>query len=322
MVNSEKRMRGFTLIELLVVIAIIAILIALLLPAVQQAREAARRSTCKNKLKQIGLAMHNYHDAHSIFPFGSSEPDGRVCGSVSMGYNWRVDILPYMDQTPLYNELSGVNRTDLAGVAALPQQLNAIPAYLCPSEVGEAVKGGFWTGYGAPATAAISSYVGSAGPSSTHPTLSAGCGFCTDGSNHEAFCDCKNQTGVHYGLCSGSEGVGMLGMHSTGTRIRDVLDGTSNTLFVGEWHSTEGGNGGCGARMQWMSNWASASTVYGINAPTVEAYYNGCNFRSRHVGGAHFLMVDGAVRFISENLDLRLMGHLGSKSGGEVLGEF
>ena len=98
MSQIPRRKRGFTLIELLVVIAIIAILIALLLPAVQQAREAARRSQCKNNMKQIGLALHNYHDVFTTFPIGGLKN--------SRGPNWRVGLLPYMDQAPAYNQVS------------------------------------------------------------------------------------------------------------------------------------------------------------------------------------------------------------------------
>src|SRR6188768_3507660 len=109
-VRPSRRKSGFTLIELLVVIAIIAILIALLLPAVQQAREAARRTQCKNHLKQMGLALHNYHDAHQVFPPGATscipcaayQTDGRT------GHALYADILPYMDQAPLYNRLNWV----------------------------------------------------------------------------------------------------------------------------------------------------------------------------------------------------------------------
>ena len=108
---SKKLRRGFTLIELLVVIAIIAILVAMLLPAVQQAREAARRSECKNKLKQIGLAMHNYHDVHSVLPPGFVSTNANVASSTSCEANgryapWSVLILPGMDATNLYETFS------------------------------------------------------------------------------------------------------------------------------------------------------------------------------------------------------------------------
>ena len=184
------------------------------------------------------------------------------------------------------------------------------------------VKGGFATWVRAPAEAAISSYVGSAGPCTTHPTLSAGCGLCSDGTNHEAFCDCKAQGGIHYALCSPGDAPGIFHMHPQSFKMKDIFDGTSNTLLVGEWHSTDGDKGGCGNHMQWLATWASASTVYGINFPNVTNYYNGCNFRSRHPGGAQFGLCDGSVRFLSETINLRLFGYLGSKAGGDVVGDF
>ena len=100
-----KKKKGFTLIELLVVIAIIAILIALLLPAVQQAREAARRTQCKNNLKQVGLALHNYHDVALSFPIGSNASNTNSNGDGHWGVSWWARILPYADQAPLYNTL-------------------------------------------------------------------------------------------------------------------------------------------------------------------------------------------------------------------------
>ena len=101
----NRRAHGFTLIELLVVIAIIAILIALLLPAVQQAREAARRTQCKNNLKQVGLALHNYHDVHKMFPMGAFSAIDDDNGCDDDGYGWGVMLLPYIDQAPLYQKL-------------------------------------------------------------------------------------------------------------------------------------------------------------------------------------------------------------------------
>ncbi|WP_417385328.1 DUF1559 domain-containing protein [Gimesia sp.] len=125
MKKSNYIRRGFTLIELLVVIAIIAILIALLLPAVQQAREAARRSQCKNNLKQIGLAMHNYLDAFTTFPIGGLKN--------SRGPNWRVGLLPYFDQAPAYNQVSyNASFWAHSGLQAVFKTLR-VPGYVCPS---------------------------------------------------------------------------------------------------------------------------------------------------------------------------------------------
>jgi prepilin-type N-terminal cleavage/methylation domain-containing protein len=124
-----SRRRGFTLIELLVVIAIIAILIALLLPAVQQAREAARRTQCKNNLKQIGLALHNYHDAHDCFPFGWG---GTRPATGSPGYSAISQLLPFFDQAPLYNTINfSLPLTDPANDVPRRQEL---PILRCPSD--------------------------------------------------------------------------------------------------------------------------------------------------------------------------------------------
>ena len=145
--NTKRRSRGFTLIELLVVIAIIAILIALLLPAVQQAREAARRTQCKNNMKQIGLAMHNYHDVHLCFPPGyitttpcESATVWPACNAGELGlYSWGTFVLPYIDQSNLYNQLTPgtvplqVNLTIPAVLQSLRQPLSM---FLCPSDPG------------------------------------------------------------------------------------------------------------------------------------------------------------------------------------------
>ena len=132
---SSQRCRGFTLIELLVVIAIIAVLIALLLPAVQQAREAARRSQCKNNLKQIGLALQNYHDNNKAFPislYGGYGDTANVGGFTqnSRSWGWPVRILPFVDQAALYKKASPGNTT----IAASGVMTQVVTAFLCPSD--------------------------------------------------------------------------------------------------------------------------------------------------------------------------------------------
>ncbi|WP_194242800.1 DUF1559 family PulG-like putative transporter [Gimesia benthica] len=162
--KHRTTLRGFTLIELLVVIAIIAILIALLLPAVQQAREAARRSTCKNNLKQIGLALHNYHDTHQLFPYATANPGNCIPAdpnaTITNHTGW-LYLLPFMDQANLYNQFNFSaatgqhNKTSntLAGGSSITTgnaQLgtNVIPILLCPSDDGGSAYPGADTNYG------------------------------------------------------------------------------------------------------------------------------------------------------------------------------
>jgi len=132
--GRSRRSRGFTLIELLVVIAIIAVLVALLLPAVQQAREAARRSQCKNNLKQFGLAWHNYHDTYNIFPMGGAL---NAAGSWDApGVSWEARALPYIDQAPIYNQINfSLNRADQQVLAdGMQLRQHNLPIFQCPTE--------------------------------------------------------------------------------------------------------------------------------------------------------------------------------------------
>ena len=142
-VSRSNRQRGFTLIELLVVIAIIAILIALLLPAVQQAREAARRSTCKNNLKQIGLAMHNYHETFGMFPPGYVEEilntNGGHVADNEGHWAWNALLLPYLDQAPLFNQLNVGTvpvSTMLNNATVRGSMQKTLPVFRCPSDTG------------------------------------------------------------------------------------------------------------------------------------------------------------------------------------------
>ncbi len=328
------RRPGFTLIELLVVIAIIAILIALLLPAVQQAREAARRTQCKNNLKQLGLALHNYHDVYQMFPFGGSVGGDIVAldNTGNNGFGWRVFILPYIDQAPLYNRLSLYSPTSAgssnATWKAYPEHLLGIPGYICPSEPQERVTSGApgWT-Y-SPDTASLSSYWGSSGAAATYPTAGNGCGLCTDGTSPSVNCKCTDITtdwasGWHHASAVKGGGSGMFSLRATSVGMRSVTDGTSNTLFVGEAKRGKDASGNQYATVfQWMDPWSMISTVNGINAPGYNNAYHRHAFSSYHVGGAHFLLVDGTVRFLSENMSLWTLTYLGTKAGNETVGEF
>ncbi|WP_339734674.1 DUF1559 domain-containing protein [uncultured Gimesia sp.] len=328
--------RGFTLIELLVVIAIIAILIALLLPAVQQAREAARRSSCKNNLKQIGLAMHNYHETHKVFPYASTfsdasgAPEAYLRASSTPG--WFALILPFLDQAPLYNQLN-LNRpiNDNSGTA--PTNRTSItnqffPVMTCPSNPfagsGKSVDGNNFNGLSVAAQAAM--YRPSGGPALND----GGAKDC----NSQAFCR-KDTGGVQGGWRYPHRNKGGIrGMFARGVsniKIADVTDGASNTILMGE----------CKAHFDvfgsaWAHNVPESLYHLKINSsflkvlednfqsggsPTV-SWPDATGHASFHTGGAHFLLVDGSVHFISENVDYVTYCNLGDRQDGQTIGEF
>ncbi|HWL10979.1 MAG TPA: DUF1559 domain-containing protein [Planctomicrobium sp.] len=330
---------GFTLIELLVVIAIIAILVALLLPAVQQARESARRSLCKNRLRQIGLAIHNYHDTHSVFPIGGGHAattygDG---GTASYRGPWSVLILPYLEQSALYQKFNfsrAMFSYSLEEGSAysenVPPAKTPLQSYQCPT----------YGGY----NRLHSNYFGVMGGG---VMLTA---YSSTGSPGRAMWE-----------------NGMLYRNSN-VRMRDVTDGTTNTLLVGETIyqraplMTPGGS-------QYFFTWASAIRATGLTSPTTipgtlagvtdvpingwkgdggmddtafiesEANVRGkirsgstavdakqciqCRaFSSAHTGGAHFLLGDGSVRFVNENVNMTTLQNLAIRNDGEVIGEY
>jgi len=278
-----RRRSGFTLIELLVVIAIIAILIALLLPAVQQAREAARRSQCKNNLKQIGLALHNYHDNFSCFPPGQIRG---AQGGIEYGnaFAWGAMILPYMDQAPLYNRLDSTIGIAQGSNFTLVNSVGPLSMVLCPSDSDRPGVRGANTLTTAPAT----SYFGTIGAFNTWG----------DSTN-------RNLSGGFFTIDPGPKST-----------IAAISDGTSNTIAVGEqtyrvwtgglWlgvqHSTQttsapGTDTAC--CQDWFLHWG----LYPITNKYVPGMLHAAyRFGSEHVGGCHMLMADGAVRFVSENI--------------------
>jgi prepilin-type N-terminal cleavage/methylation domain-containing protein len=363
MANTTSSRRGFTLIELLVVIAIIAILIALLLPAVQQAREAARRTQCRNNLKQLGLAMHNYHDNFNAFPLvGICITVNCECtlgASVSFrddadhnwGTTWAIALLPYIDQAPRFNQWNsgapyGASQTQ-RDVTGLP-----LPAMKCPSDV--------------------------AAPPATNPDgnqgtfdkgnygLNMGGGNPNENANANGGGpnDVPTWTQATYGQASKNRGFssprdGGAGQTPTGIAIRDILDGPSNTFMIGEILKNPGQNGDC--RGTWGKNMGAIVSAYtggsptndGINGmatPNVRAVgiyrdfpvhcttvagdlqlecadrggdgLGGVAARSRHTGGAHFVMGDGAVRFISDNIDKANYRALFTVQSNERTGDF
>ncbi|WP_298862625.1 DUF1559 domain-containing protein [uncultured Gimesia sp.] len=303
-INVEKNKRGFTLIELLVVIAIIAILIALLLPAVQQAREAARRSTCKNNLKQVGLALHNYQDTHSTFPFGGAITGGCSGYSSSHMFSWGVHILPFLDQANLYNNLNFSGSTPFVPANFTSSTcLSVVSPYLCPSN---------------PAPDTLVNRAGTFAGALPDGMGRTDIGGVADSVNWK----CETSPGV-YGVRPTPTGNGVLfGISSV--KFRDIIDGTSNTLLVGE---VTGSLSASGLNGNSYTGYDVFDTSNGINSiDTVPGggtfAFRPQGFSSYHVGGAHFALCDGSVRFISENIDQGTLSNITTRAGGEVVGEF
>ncbi len=341
--DSLRRRSGFTLIELLVVIAIIAILVALLLPAVQQAREAARRSSCKNNLKQIALAMHNYHDTYELFPPGLISL-GVAAGDDVPYWAWSTYISPYMELGPQYDTLNPGNgvsgrarnvipTTDgddtTAPIPAIWNVLTTqVETFRCPSDPGPQRNNASIRGI----TFADS---GSAG----------GPGYNNDGqlsavatSNYVA-CNGSGHMRSGFAISFGEGGSdGIFGWRECRRSIANVTDGTSNVVMLGErafelnsprfalisaWTPNPNflvGAGGAGlmgqpfAALLWVSRGSGGASV-GRCTSTLFAGFGGINgssggqddrqalgISSNHRGGAQVALVDGSVRFLSENI--------------------
>jgi len=314
-----KLRRGFTLIELLVVIAIIAILIALLLPAVQQAREAARRTQCKNNLKQIGLAIHNYVDAFQLLPAGSIAIPTGTPVIRGMGWTWHASILPYLDQAPLYNAINvpgGLNMdpgSTQNQTIPLLVRANTMSVFWCPSQL-DVRNGSQKNGY------QPSNYNGNMGTRIARDSDDCVCtGVATYADMNTNIWGCMNGNGVFY--------------VNSRVGFRDATDGLSNTVFVAEVPDSGGDainnfNAGCDRRCVFATG-ASNDPVtemseYLIAAEGNDPINGGAEEAtgSWHVGGAHFLLGDGSVRFMSENMDMKTYQGTMTRSGGETLGEF
>lgn len=315
-----KRKNGFTLIELLVVIAIIAILIALLLPAVQQAREAARRTQCKNNLKQIGLALHNYHDVSNALPSGSIVlANAAGTQDFGHGWTWHASILPYIEQVNMYQQIQGPNDgglgAELGGTTSAKQMLagaTVMSVFWCPSQpdvTGGAQKGGY----------SPSNYNGNMGTLIGNNGDDCYGGSVTTPAGMRAAGGCMNANGVFY--------------ISSSVKFRDVTDGLSNTIFVSEVIDSGGDAaklGGAGSdRKHCFSGGADSNPPTEMSEYLIAAesndpinQYTEEAAGSYHVGGAQFVLGDGSVRFISENISMTIYQGISTRGAGEVVGEF
>jgi prepilin-type N-terminal cleavage/methylation domain-containing protein len=346
MKHKENMKRGFTLIELLVVIAIIAILIALLLPAVQQAREAARRTQCKNNLKQLALALHNYESTHSTFPMSRIT----IQNSVNA---WSVMVLPFLEQSALYSRWnfnsSWNNGTNLALSSTV------LPAWQCPS-----------TPIPTPPPAAQIHDTArdlSNARTLTWPTATGGLGFADYGTTNEVRWSFYESNGMARPSGAGRGMPGAMARDAI-TRVRDITDGLSNTAMISETAGRprhyKKGYRPCGSECDSVDTarnalggfvldgwgWADIDSVSrsingsaadgtrtnstGSSAPFATTIVGRCGINcsnkselySWHIGGVQAALADGSGRFISENIDAGVLAAIFTRAGGEVVGEF
>lgn len=308
MQRRSVSVRGFTLVELLVVIAIIGVLVALLLPAVQAARESARRTQCANNLKQMGIAMHNYHDTMLVFPFGWSD----------RGAGWATMILPQLEQKNLYDTLqwAEANNWDTDNTPNERAACTFIPVLRCPS-------------------AAIKKSDNNENIPARVPSCYLGVASSTADSDDQS-------TSV---VGRSMENLDLEGIFFTCSKIRmaEVTDGTSNTFMIGEcWHdrtaqdgnerdawtigspqidpcSCNGGTGGT----EFSEFCGSTGVPYNVRKiAAASGYVKELSFSSFHPNGAQFCLADGSVRFVPFTINAATYKALGSRNGGETLGDF
>ncbi|MBN2218114.1 MAG: DUF1559 domain-containing protein [Pirellulales bacterium] len=299
---------GFTLVELLVVIAIIGVLVALLLPAVQAAREAARRIQCSNHLKQIGLALNSYHDGHGVLPF--------ACGySIAQTGTWVSFILPNLEQQAIYDlldfNLPLSHPNNVVPVTQMP-----ISWIVCPSDrsAGETTM---------PCSCLRSEFNPDPSmklwyPTCMGPTEPDRCPFCPPEvirSSDPWCCESSSYGSVYPNNLT----VGMFGRYPLGIKYGDVTDGLAYTIAAGETLPDQ-----CIYNGAYANNFPIAGTSIPINTFEVcdvagGPHYRACGYKSMHPGGANFMMGDGSVHFFEEFIDYKLYNDLGTRDGGEVV---
>ena len=308
----SKKRRGFTLIELLVVIAIIAVLIALLLPAVQQAREAARRSQCKNNLKQIGLAQHNYHDTSKMFAPSTVNPGSNLSSSfVPAGqirnHTGYLYLLPHMDQGPLFKKIdfkSATGKADWLAVGGGADQVilqnTRVDAFVCPSEVT----------YDTPHTYATQNmYTITAGQRVSY-------GFVHETTEYDG-----NAGRIWTANLNASRSANGINASASTAHIKD---GTSNTFLLIETPFRKQNSAYGPFLAAYTHTHFIIPTTYGINKPWTPPnplpYAWGAG--SQHTGGCHAVMADGAVRFLNQTLSSTVVAALVSISQKDLVAEF
>ncbi len=328
-----RRWRAFTLVELLVVIAIIGILVALLLPAIQAAREAARRTQCGNNLKQYGVALQNYHDTYKIFPTGTSSWDNYPW------VGWQVRILPFTEQARLYDSVKDWSESQPTQRAyydapvgpggRLARESITVPYCRCPSDPYDDFDSGW----------AQASYSGCLGSQLT-PSQNGGCqpfaavggSLANPGVNYEA----PQGDSGHGNTADKNHISGMVGRFGPPIRMADCTDGTSKTFFVGEilwkcndhregWWSRNGMANAHASTSVPLNEMNTCENSKKISNPACTAMNNwnySWGFRSQHPGGAHFLLVDGSSRFVAESIDYMTYQRLGARCDGQDIAKF
>jgi prepilin-type N-terminal cleavage/methylation domain-containing protein len=297
--------RGFTLVELLVVIAIIGVLVSLLLPAVQAAREAARRMKCQNNMKQLGLALHNYHDTFLVLPPGAIK---------SNQTSWHAFILPFIEQKNLYDQFTfnqGAYNSGTNQVGRGANGLVKIPGYLCPSSQAEKMMLNT-----PPNNVNTPDLVNGAAPYTTHYYGNMGPKGAGLGGGTYLF---RNV---------GQGGFSQQGVFEVESRVRlaEITDGAANTFLVGEnsFHDQQ-----FGSRFR---NWMRGTDANGTDAicgcrniinaintriAALSTVYNDIPMASHHPSGTNFVLGDGSVRFLSQNIDLGTYKATASRDGNE-----
>lgn len=328
--RAQFSARAFTLVELIVVVAVIGIIVALLLPAVQTAREAARRSQCKSNLRSIGLAIFAYHEAHMVLPYATTASYLLDTRFTTNKHVWVELVLPYMDQLPLYNRINFSEANDTGANRALFEG-RLIPWLGCPSntyaQTFTTTEGAFFQEWGTEIE-----YPGAGPVQGLGYPLCAGSVYpdfmppdCTDGPGSFCVSESMNADGTRpwWHVERATKYPGMFGRGVTRGRISDARDGASNTIIAGERNAEECCVGGA---FSW--NMQVFFTGQEPNSRTRDAspgtWWRNCGSSSHHSGGVNFLFCDGSVRLISDSVDFKTYCYLGDKADGHAaaLGDY